>query len=144
MTAEAPRGVPGHPQLPLPVPNADNQGFWSACGRHELRLQRCRRCGAWRHPPRPMCPHCRTSESDWEPVSGRGTVYTFTIVHGPTLPVFQRRTPYNVAVIQLEEGPFLVSNVVDCAAEHLRIGLPVAVMFEDVGDGISLPKFRPR
>ena len=131
------------PRLPLPVPNADNQGFWDGCRQHELRLQRCRACGRLRHPPRPMCARCNALEYDWARSSGRGTLFTFSIVHGPTLPVFQARAPYNVAVIELDEGQFIVSNIVDCPAEALRIGMRVAVVFDDVTDTVSLPKFRP-
>ena len=136
-------GVGGTAAIPLPVPNEDNQGFWEGCRRHELRLQCCTGCRAFRHPPRPMCPQCTASESEWVPVSGRGTVYTFTLVHGPTLPAFQERFPYNVAVIQLDEGPFIVSNLVECPAERLRIGMRVAVEFVDVSETVSLPQFRP-
>ena len=128
--------------IPLPVPNADNAGFWEGCRNHELRIQRCRACDALRHPPRPMCPQCTHMEYEWMRVSGRGTIYSFTIVHGPTLPAFQARAPHNVVVIQLDEGPYIVSNVVDCAAEQIRIGAPVEVVFEDIDQGITLPKFR--
>ncbi|HUI27753.1 MAG TPA: OB-fold domain-containing protein, partial [Candidatus Kryptonia bacterium] len=95
---------------PIPVPNPDNAGFWEGCRNRELRLQRCRGCGTVRHPPRPMCPQCTSTEYEWMRASGRGTIYSFTIVHGPTLPVFQARAPYNVVVVQLDEGPYLVSN----------------------------------
>ena len=131
------------PPIPLPVPNADNAGFWDGCRQHELRLQRCRACGTLRHQPRPMCPGCNGLEYEWVRASGRGTLYTFTIVHGPTLPAFQAQAPYNVAVIQLDEGPFMVSNIVGCRAAELRIGMRVEVVFEDVDEGVSLPRFKP-
>ena len=130
-------------QIPLPVPNSDNEGFWEGCRQHQLRLQCCRRCGQLRHPPRPMCPQCTAVEYEWAPVSGRGTIYSFTIVHGPTLPVFAPAAPYNVVVVQLAEGPFIVSNVVGRDAGQIRIGMPVEVVFEDVAETTSLPKFRP-
>jgi len=133
----------GGPPIPVPVPNPDNVGFWEGCRAHELRLQRCTRCGTVRHQPRPMCPACNSLAHEWTRASGRATIYSFTIVHGPTLPVFQARAPYNVAVVQLEEGPFMVTNIVDCTAAALRIGLPVVVSFADVSDAISLPLFRP-
>lgn len=75
-------------------------------------------------------------------MSGRGTIYTFTIAHGPTLPAFQAVAPYNVVAVQLDEGPYLISNVVGCRPEELRIGMRVEVMFEAISDSISLPKFR--
>lgn len=129
-------------QIPVPVPNPDNEGFWEGCRQHELRLQRCSACAAWRHQPRPMCSQCQSFEYAWARASGRGTIYTFTVVHGPTLPVFQEVAPYNVVVVQLAEGPFMVSNLIDCPAEGIRIGMPVQVIFDDVTDTVSLPKFR--
>jgi len=80
---------------------------------------------------------------EWRRVSGRGIVYTFTIVHGPTLAAFQASAPYNVVVIQLVEGPFFVSNLVGCSADRITVGMPVEVVFEDVSDTVTLPKFRP-
>jgi uncharacterized OB-fold protein len=128
--------------IPLPVPNPDNQGFWEACRRHELRLQRCTSCGTLRHPPRPMCPSCNGPEHDWALASGRGRVYSYTVVHGPTLPAFETRAPYNVIVVQLDEGPFLVSNLVAPVSSIIRIGMAVEVTFEDISDTVTLPKFR--
>jgi uncharacterized OB-fold protein len=129
--------------IPLPVANPDNAGFWEGCRQHELRLQRCRRCASVRHPPRPMCPQCTSLDYDWTRASGRGTVYTFTIVHRPTLPVFQEAAPYNVVVVQLAEGPFIVSNLVGCPADQIRIGMAVSVEFDDISEAVSLPRFRP-
>jgi uncharacterized OB-fold protein len=130
--------------IPTPVPNPDNQGFWDACARGELRLQRCTACRAWRHHPRPMCPACGSFDYEWGLASGRGVVHTFTIVHRPTLPAFEERLPYNVIVVRLEEGVFMVSNLVGADASALRIGLPVEVVFEPLDLDITLPKFRPR
>lgn len=130
--------------IPLPVPNADNQGFWDACRRGELRLQRCTACGAWRHHPRPICPACRSFAYEWALATGRGVVHTFTIVHRPTLPAFEAQLPYNVIVVRLDEGPLMVSNLIDAPADALRIGLPVEVVFQPLDDTIALPKFRPR
>jgi len=132
------------PVMPVPVPNFDNAEFWAGCAAGELRLQRCAGCGALRHPPKPMCPHCRSTAVEWQRASGRGTVYSFTIVHRPTLAPFEPRVPYNVIVVQLDEGPYLVSNLVDCAPEAIRIGMRVEVVFERVNDALMLPKFRPR
>lgn len=129
---------------PYPVPNADNAPFWEGCARGELLLQRCGHCRAWRHHPRPMCPRCGSFESEWARASGRGVVHTFTIVHGPTLPAFQDRLPYNVVAVALDEGVYMVSNLVDCPADAIRIGMPVEVVFEPLTDTIALPKFRRR
>jgi uncharacterized OB-fold protein len=129
---------------PIPVPNPDNAGFWEACQRGELRLQRCTRCGAWRHHPRPMCPGCGSVEYEWARASGRAVVHTFTVVHRPTLPAFDDRVPYNVVAVRLDEGVFMVSNLVECPLDQIRIGMPVEVVFERLNDSITLPKFRPR
>ncbi len=90
-----------------------------------------------------MCPRCNSTESDWIPASGRGIVYTFTIVHRPTLPVFDAHVPYNVAVVQLEEGPYLVSTIIGCSNNEIQVGMAVQVEFEDLTDTVSIPKFRP-
>jgi uncharacterized protein len=129
--------------VPTPVPNPDNAGFWDACRQGELRLQRCTQCGGWRHHPRPMCPECGSLSYEWAKASGRGIVHTFTIVHRPTLPAFEDRLPYNVIAVRLDEGVFMVSNLVDCPPEELCIGLAVEVVFEPLSEEITLPKFRP-
>ena len=128
--------------IPIPVPNFDNAGFWDGCRQRELRVQRCTSCGGVRHPPRPMCPQCNSVEFEWMKTSGRGTIYSFTIVHGPTLPAFQERAPHNVVVVELDEGPYIVSNVVECAPSALRIGTRVEVTFSDVSESLTLPLFR--
>jgi uncharacterized OB-fold protein len=135
---------PAAPPTPVPVANLDNAGFWEGCRAGELRAQRCDGCGTLRHPPRPMCPQCGDVAYQWARLSGRGVIYTFTIVHRPTLPAFDDRVPYNVVVVQLEEGLFVVSNLVGGAPDTIRIGLPVEVVFEAVGDEASLPRFRAR
>ncbi len=130
-------------QRPIPVTNPDNAGFWEGCSRGELRIQKCAVCNARRHHPKPACFACGSFEFVWEQMSGRGTLYTFTIVHNPTLASFQDAVPYNVAVVQLDEGPYLVSNIVGCTNEALRIGMPVEVVFEAVADTVALPRFQP-
>jgi uncharacterized OB-fold protein len=130
---------------PKPVPNWDNFEFWAACQRHELRIQRCSDCGAYRFQPRPYCPECRSRSFEWPPVSGRGTVYTYTISYPPVLPAFEARAPFNAIVVQLDEGPFMVSNLVGWPSEvEIPIGLPVEVVFEDIDDELTIPQFRAR
>lgn len=135
------------PDRPLPLPDPDTEEFWSACRRHQLRIQRCADCGALRFPPRPMCPRCRSLDSDWRTVSGRGTVYSFVVCHPPVLPAFRERVPFPVVLVELEEDPKLrlVGNLVgDPPAQDLRIGLPVEVAFEDVTGDVTLPQWRLR
>jgi uncharacterized OB-fold protein len=127
---------------PLPVPTLDNQEFYAAARRGELRFQRCRACGRFRHYPRPLCPFCLAREFDWERSSGRGVVYTWTIVRGPTLPAFEAKLPYNVVDVLLEEGVHFVSEVLDCPPDEIRAGMAVEAVLVPVGDEITLVKFR--
>jgi uncharacterized OB-fold protein len=130
---------------PKPASLWDTYPFWDALRARELRLQRCSDCGRWRFPPRPYCAGCRGAEARWEQVSGRGTVYTWTVCYPPVLPAFADRAPYNAVVVQLEEGPFLVSNLVGWDAEReIPIGLPVDAEFLDIDDELTIHQFRPR
>lgn len=126
---------------PLPQPTPDNAPFYEAALRGELRLQRCTACGRFRHYPRPICPHCLGREHTWEAVSGRGVVYTWTIVRGPTLPAFEHKLPYNVVDVLLEEGVHFVSEVLACPPDEIRAGMPVRAVFAAPIDGIALVKF---
>ncbi len=138
MTAKANDG------RPLPAVDEESRGFWEACARHELRLQRCAACRAFRHPPRAVCPACLSSDLEWARASGQGTVYSFTVTHQNHAPGFRERLPYVLAVVELDEGVRLMTNVVGCDPETVRIGLPVEVEWDDVGPDASLPVFRPR
>src|SRR5437899_9751014 len=129
---------------PIPLPDAEDREYWEAARRHELRMQRCQSCGRFRFTPRPMCPFCQSWEAEWAPVSGRGQVYSWVVVHPPVLPYFQDKTPYAVALIQLEEGVRIVANVIDVDKDDLAFDMPVEVTFEDVSDELTLPQFRRR
>ena len=144
----APRGksiahVPDY-SGPLPVATPESRPFWEAARRHELLLQRCRACAHWIFYPRAACPRCLSMDLAWEPVSGRGTLHTFTIVtrgqKGFPLP-----SPYVLAVVELAEGPRLMTNIVGVAADPgaVRIGMPVEVVWDDVTPEVTLPRFRP-
>ena len=128
--------------MPLPVPTPDTLPFYEAARRGELRLQRCAACGTFRHYPRPTCPRCLSRAFEWARASGRGTVWTWTIVRGPTLPVFEAKLPYNVVDVLLEEGVHFVSQVLDCPPEALRAGMPVEAVLVPASDEITLVKFR--
>lgn len=129
--------------FPRPAPGPDEAPFWEACRRHELRLPRCAECGAFRFPPRPRCPECRSPAVEWEAVAGTGTVASFTLISPPVLPAFADRVPYNAVVVQLDEGPFLVSNLVDANDDDLAAGVRVEVTFADLDETLTLPQFRP-
>ena len=124
-----------------PSMTADSQFFWDGVREHRLLIQRCARCGALRHPPRPMCPECHSLEWDAVEASGRGTVYSFVIPHHPPLPWFPE--PYVVALVDLEEGTRLVTNIVGAAPGDVTIGMPVEVRFEHFDGDLVLPLFAP-
>jgi uncharacterized OB-fold protein len=119
----------------------DTQFFWDGVKAHRLLIQRCGGCGTLRHPPRPMCPHCHSLEWDSIEASGRGNVFSFVIPHHPPLPWFPE--PYVVALVELEEGTRLVTNLVGVAPEDVSIGMPVRVRFEAFDGGLVLPLFAP-
>src|SRR5262249_23628229 len=128
--------------LPLPLPTQDNAPFYEAARHGELRLQRCRACGRFRHYPRPTCPECRSRDLSWERATGRGTVFTWPIVRGPSLPVFESKLPYNVVDVLLDEGVHFVSEVLDCPPEEIRAGMPVDAVFVPASPDVTLVKFR--
>lgn len=128
---------------PLPIPDIDSKEFWDGCHRHELLLQKCKPNNHYRYPPRPICPECFSTDLVWEKASGKGEVYTFIIVRRPAGPDWEADVPYVLAVIQLAEGVRMMSNVVGCRPEDVKIGMKVEVAFDDVTETVSLPKFKP-
>ena len=126
--------------IPMPPQIWENIGFWESINNHKLVFQRCKECGTWVHPPRPACPKCRSFEKEWAPSTGKGTIYSWVTYMESTHPGF--KSPYSVVLVEMEEGVRLISNVVDIDAEEIAIGMPVAVVFDDVAEGLTLPKFR--
>ncbi|SRR6266487_227718 len=127
---------------PLPKPDKDSQTYWDAARRHELVLQRCGECNRFRFYPRLICPYCLSYQFEWRRASGRGAIYSFTVIHRPPSPAFRDRVPYVLALIDLEEGVRMMSNVVDCDPRAVGIGMAVEVTFDDITEEITLPKFR--
>ncbi len=128
---------------PLPHPNEVSQPFWDAAKRHELQIQRCNACGIYIFYPREACSECLAADLIWIPVSGRGRLYSYTIAQAPTHPAFADDVPYVIAIIELEEGPHITTNLVGCPIEDVTIGIPVVAAFEDVSAEMTLVKFRP-
>jgi len=128
---------------PIPVPSEDSKPHWEGAKRHELCLQRCQECGAFRLPPAPLCPECTALGGEWTKVSGRGKVYSFVIFHRAYHKAFEKDLPYAVAVIELKEGPRLLSNIVGITPDQICCDMPVEVTFEDITPDTTLPKFRP-
>src|SRR5579863_6297462 len=134
-----------HPK-PLPFVTEESRPFWEGCRAGKLLLQFCDRCQQHQFYPRLYCMHCGAEQIRWVEASGRGIIYSYTIIHQNKAPEFVHETPYNVAVVQLEEGPRMMCNIVelgDMGDMELRIDLPVVVTFEAVSDTISLPRFKP-
>jgi uncharacterized OB-fold protein len=117
--------------------------YWRGAARGELRLPRCRDCATFVWPPRVRCPICGCSAFDWIASSGRGIVHTFTIVRQATEPHFRTKVPYAVAMVEVDEGPRLMTHIVGCRVDDIRIGMRVGVAFVDLGDGLALPVFEP-
>ena len=129
---------------PLPHITALARPFWHGTHEHELRLQRCRACGSFQFPPQVLCRSCLSEEQDWTATSGKATVYSFVVQHRPATPAFVDDVPYVVAVVELEEGPLLLTNIVECAPDEVTVGMAVEVTFVDATDEITLYPFRPR
>jgi uncharacterized OB-fold protein len=128
---------------PLPMADADSKEFWDGCQRHELLLQKCDACHKYYFPPGPVCPHCFSTKVTWTKASGKGSVYTYTNVRRALGPDWEAEVPYTVGVIELVEGPRMVSDVIGCKPEEVKIGMPLEVVFEDVTEANTLPKFKP-
>jgi uncharacterized OB-fold protein len=128
---------------PLPRVSEELAPFFAAARRRELVVQRCDDCGTLRFPARELCASCLSRRATWVPVSGRGRVLSFYVMHQVYHPAFAAEVPYAVAVVELEEGPRLTTNLVDCALGEIRVDLPVEVTFQDRSPEVSLPVFRP-
>lgn len=131
----------GETERPLPRPNSLTQPFWDATKEYRLIVQRCTTCGTYVWTPQVACRECLTETLEWADVSGRGTVYTYVVIHHAAIPAF--KAPYTIAVVELEEGPRIFTDLVDVAPEDVRIDMPVEVAWEDVGP-VALYHFRPR
>lgn len=127
-----------------PMPTIDDQPFWNYCQQRELRFQRCTNCRRFRHPPAPVCSHCRSFASEWVRAPEAGVVFSYTIVHHPLHPAVTTIVPYNVVVVDFPECDHvcLVSNVIDVPPEQIRIGMEVSLIWETAGNGMLVPRFR--
>ena len=133
MTAQA--------QLPLPKPTPLSRPFWEACKLGVLTAQRCLDCGGLTFIPQVACMHCFSSSLEWVPTSGKGVVYSYTVVWRPQTPAF--KIPYVVAIVDIDDGYQMMSNIVDCDPAHVRVGMRVEVDFRQMSDEITLPYFKP-
>jgi len=131
------------PPKPLPVVQPWARPYWEAARAGRLALQHCRRCDLHIHYPRIACPHCGADDLGWKDASGRGTIYSFTIVQANAPSAFVAGMPYVVAVVRLAEGVQMLTNIVECDPAALVCDQPVEVVFERLNDEFTLPQFRP-
>ena len=129
---------------PLPQPTPETQPFWDSMKRHQMQVQRCQNCREFYFYPRPFCPRCYSRDVAWEDVSGKATLETYVINHRAA-PRFEEDAPYVIAVVTLAEGPRMMTNLVEVEPEPGRLPADMAleVVYDDVTDDITLPKFRP-
>jgi hypothetical protein len=128
---------------PLPRPSAESQPFWEAARQHKLMLQKCKACGKFWFPPSLRCVHCLSGDYDWTEVVGTGRVFSFVTYQRLYHKGWDGENPYVVAVVELDEGPRLLSNVVGIPVHRVACDMRVKVTFDDVTPGVSLPKFTP-
>jgi uncharacterized OB-fold protein/acyl dehydratase len=139
--AAQPAAAPAPPRRLRPPLGHDNKWWWDGIAAGELRIQRCKRCGTLRHPPRPMCGECQSIEWDWQVSKGAGQVYSYVVMHYPPIPGYD--FPLPVALIELDEGTRLVANVAGCKPSEVRVGMRVRARIEPVDDEMQLPFFYP-
>jgi uncharacterized OB-fold protein len=131
------------PRFDVPTIEPESQPFWDAAKEGRLLIQRCDACGAAQHYPRPFCVTCWSDRVSWEEASGRGTLYTYSTIYVNDLPPFSQRLPYIAAAVDLEEGPRIMTNLVDVEPADLTVGMAVVVDFRPVNEEITAPVFRP-
>jgi len=129
---------------PIPAITPDMKPFFDAAKRHELVVQRCRGCGGHRFPAREICSSCLSRDAEWVKVSGAGEIFSYNVMHQVYHPGFADEVPYAVVVVKLQEGAKMNSNLKGIAPDAIKIGMPVRVVFDDVSDEVTLPKFVKR
>jgi uncharacterized protein len=132
----------GEYRKPLPVLHDLNRPFWEAAKAGRLEMQSCRACGHIWYPIGPACPRCLSQEFGWKPLSGRGTVLSWVVFHQVYDKSFADDVPYNVVLVQLDEGPRMFSNIVDSDNDDIEVGMAVEVTFDHVTEEIAIPRFR--
>ncbi len=128
---------------PLPEPSPWSKPFWDASKKHQLMIQKCKDCQKFIFYPKLFCPHCLSSNLEWVKASGRGKVYSYTIVHSYQPTEFSEDIPYVVGVIELTEGVRMMSNIIGCPPDKVKCDMKVEVVFDDVTETVTLPKFKP-
>ncbi|GGL94666.1 Zn-ribbon domain-containing OB-fold protein [Nakamurella endophytica] len=132
-----------HITRPLPTITQDSQEFWASTHDHAMKLQRCDRCGRFWYYPGPVCHYCGSTAFTWTPVSGKGTIYSYSLLERARGNPFEGDVPIAIILVRLEEGPVMMSNLVDYGDGDLAVDAAVEVTYEDVTDEVTLPVFRP-
>jgi uncharacterized OB-fold protein len=130
-------------EKPLPNPTEDSEDYWEACKSEQLSIPLCGECGQRWMPPSRICPLCLSEAVSLSPVSGRARLFSWIVVHSSQHPAFHGEPPFNVAIIQLEEGPRMHTRIDDVEGDDFEIGMELEVSYEEVDDEISLPIFKP-
>jgi uncharacterized protein len=128
---------------PVPIPDEVSKPFFDGAREHQLMIQQCSTCGAVMWPVQARCNNCLSPTVAWRPSSGRGTLYSFALMHQVYHPGFAGEVPYNIAQVDLEEGLRILTAIVGCSNADLQIGMPLEVTFEAITDEVTLPKFKP-
>lgn len=128
---------------PIPQITPELRPFFDAARQGQLAVQKCNSCGTLRFPPRRMCPDCLSNEASWTTVSGQGEVYSFIIMHRVYHPAFATQVPYVVAIVKLQEGAKITSNLIGIDPHRVKCGMPVKAVFEKLNDEVTLPMFQP-
>ena len=128
---------------PLPRPYQDTAEYWAAAREQRVVSQRCNSWGEHQFYPRGVCSHCLSSELEWREASGNGTIYSYSVNHRAPHPGFADDLPFVLAIVELEEGPRMMTNIVVSDPDSVTIGMAVTVTFDDVTDQVTLPKFTP-
>ena len=125
------------PKIPAPTSTPETAPFWEAAAKGKLLVKSCTACGRAHHYPRPHCPFCGSDRTEWKESAGRGVIYSYSVMRRAT-------PPYVIAYVTLDEGPTMMTNLVDCDLDALRIGQPVRVVWMPTDDGPPVPMFTPR
>ncbi len=132
-----------NPNRTPPTVSPETRPFWEGCKGHQLLVQRCSSCDSYQFYPRGVCSSCMSGDLEWIKASGKGKVFSYSVVHVNRTPQWAEQVPYVVAYVELDEGVRMFSNIVGCDPQEVRIGMPVEVTFDDLNDEVAVPLFRP-
>ena len=127
-----------HPEI-----DYDSAPYWQSLKAHQVKLQKCTNCGGFRFPPSPSCYNCGTLGGDWTPISGKGTVYSWTVIHHPIDKRLKNEVPFIIVLIELEEGPRVAGRLIDCDKNKIKAGMKVISQFDDIDSELTLLNFTP-